>query len=139
MPTGDRNDSGRPLGVLVIALILVLEALTLLAAAAWYGYELITSTPASYGGALFTLALLLALAAWLLAVGHFLFRGHRWTRSAALVWQLLLLAIAVPTLTGGYLLYGWALLIPAAVVIILLFTKPVVAFTTRTANPPAAF
>ncbi|HET7414321.1 MAG TPA: hypothetical protein VFI97_01335 [Arthrobacter sp.] len=126
------------MAVIVIAAVVILEALVLLAAAAFYLYGLLTSTPASFGGAVFMLVLLLLLAAWLLVVGHFLWRGYRWTRSAILTWQLFMLVIAVPTLTGGYVLYGLCLLIPPAVAAILLFQTQVIAYTSRTTQPPAA-
>jgi hypothetical protein len=121
-----------------IALILVLEALALLAAAGWYVWGLLTQTPLSYGGAVFTLVLLVVLAVWLLAVGHFLFRGYRWTRAAALVWQLFMVALAVPTLAGGIVVPGILLLLPPAVATVLLFSKPVVAYTSRLAKSSGA-
>lgn len=91
------------------------------------------------GGAVFTLVLLVLVAAWLLAVGHFFFRGYRWTRAAALVWQLFMVALAVPTLGGGVVVPGLLLLLPAAAVVLLLFTKPVLAHTSRVGGDPRAF
>lgn len=122
----------------VIAAIVLLEALALLAAAAWYVYELFTATPASFWGAIFTLGLLVVAGVWLLSVGVFLFRGLRWTRAAALVWQLFLLTIAVPTLSAGLVLPGLALLLPPLVVLLLLFDKSVIAFMSRTTGTPPA-
>ena len=125
------DPAARPAGVAVIALILVLEALGLLAAAGWYLYGLLNSTPTSLGGAIFTMVFLAVLAIGLLVVGHRLFGGYRWTRSAALVFQLFVIVIAVPTLSAGIIQVGLVLLIPAAAVVLLLFTKPVIAFTSR--------
>ena len=125
------NAPKRPPAVLVISAALVLEALGLLAFAGWYGYELATSTPLSMGGAVFTLIFAVALAVWLLAVGHFFFRGYRWTRSAAMVWQFFVVIIAVPTLQAGVVAAGLGMLLPAAAVLLLLFTKPVLAHTSR--------
>lgn len=138
MPGSNPKRPLRPVGAVVIALVLVLEALALLTAAAFYVYGLTTSTPASFGGAVFMLALLLLLAGWLLAVGHFLFRGYRWTRAAALVWQLFMFVLGFPALTSGYLIYGLALVIPPAVALLLLFDKRVIAYVSKTAQPPAA-
>ncbi|WP_019483053.1 hypothetical protein [Arthrobacter sp. TB 23] len=131
LPTG-----ARPAGAKVIAAILLVEALGLLAAAGWYLYGLLTSTPTSLGGAVFTMVFLVVLAIWLLAVSYNLLRGYRWTRSAALVFQLFMIVIAIPTLSAGVVIVGVALLLPAAAVVLLLFTKPVVAHTTRTADSP---
>ncbi|MCC9176132.1 hypothetical protein [Arthrobacter sp. zg-Y750] len=133
------NAPKRTPAVLVISAVLVLEALCLLAFAGWYGYELATSTPLSMGGAIFTLVFAVALAVWLLAVGHFFFRGYRWTRSAAVVWQLFVVIIAVPTLQAGLVLAGLAMLLPAAAVLVLLFTKPVLAHTSRLTDGAKTF
>nr|WP_197497197.1 hypothetical protein [Arthrobacter sp. B6] len=123
----------------VIAAIVTAEATALLAAAAWYGYELATGAPVlSFWGAVFTMALLLAFAAWLYAVGHFLFRGYRWTRAASLVAQLFVLTIGFPTLTGGLVWAGLAMLVPAVLVIVLLFDKRVVTYASMTGGSPPA-
>lgn len=132
-------DIERPRGIVVIALIVAAEATALLVAAAWYGYELLTGAPVlSLGGAIFTLGLLLAFSAWLYAVALFLFRGRRWTRAAALVAQLFVLTIAFPTLTGGVILAGLAMLLPAVAALVLLFDKRVISYASRTGDMPPA-
>ncbi|WP_090818369.1 hypothetical protein [Arthrobacter sp. cf158] len=126
------NDSRRPRGIVVISVVVVLEALALLGAAAWYAYELLTGAPVlNFWGAVFTLGLLVAFSAWLFAVGHFLFRGYRWTRAAALVAQLFVLTIGFPTMTGGLVLQGLAMIVPALAAIVFLFQKDVVGFASR--------
>lgn len=123
----------------MICAVLLLEALALLAAAAWFTNGLITSTPQSFGGALFLLVLLLVFAGWLLTVGHFLYRGYRWTRSAALVFQLFMVILAIPILTAGVIVAGLLMLVPAAVVILQLFSRPVLAYTSRTTDTSRTF
>jgi hypothetical protein len=123
----------------VIALIVAAEATALLVAAAWYGYELLSGAPVlSFWGAVFTLGLLLAFSAWLYAVGHFLFRGRRWTRAAALVAQLFVLTIGFPALTAGVVWAGIAMLVPALAAIVLLFDKRVISYASRTGGLPPA-
>ncbi|MBD8044204.1 hypothetical protein H9638_10340 [Arthrobacter sp. Sa2BUA2] len=122
-----------------MSIVLVLEAAGLLGVAAWYVYNLLTATATSLGGAVFSLILIVAVAVWLLVVGHFFFRGMRWTRAAALVWQLFVIVIAVPTLQGGVVLAGLVLLIPAATVLLLIFTKPVIAWTSGTNAEPKTY
>jgi hypothetical protein len=130
---------GRPRAIVVIALIAVAEATALLVAAGWYAYGLASGAPVqSFWGAVFTLGLLLAFSAWLYAVGHFLFRGYRWTRAAALVAQLFVLTIGFPTLTGGLVLAGSAMLVPAAAAVVLLFDKRVISYASRTGGSPPA-
>ncbi|MCU1521827.1 MAG: hypothetical protein JWN19_2212, partial [Arthrobacter sp.] len=122
----------RPAGIVVLAVIVALEATALLAAAGWYGTQLLTGAPVlSFWGAVFTLGLLLAFSVWLFAVARFLLRGYRWPRAGALVAQLFVLTIGFPSLTGGYPLAGLAMLVPAAAAIVLLFDKRVIAFASR--------
>jgi hypothetical protein len=138
-PDPSAADGGRPRSVAVISGIVAAEATALLAAAGWYGSQLLTGAPVlSFWGAVFTLGLLLAFAAWLYAVAVFLFRGFRWPRAGALVAQLFVLTIGFPTLTGGYPLAGAAMLIPAAAAIVLLFDKRVIRFASRAAGSPPA-
>jgi hypothetical protein len=123
----------------VVSSIVAVEAAALLAAAAWYGFQLVAGAPVlSFWGAVFTLALLLAFASWLSAVAVFLYRGFRWPRAGALVAQLFVLTIGFPTLTGGYPLAGAAMLIPAAAAIVLLFDKRVIRYASRPAGTPPA-
>ncbi len=108
-------------------------------AAGWYAVQLTTGAPVlSFWGAVFTLALLLSFSAWLFAVAYFLFRGFRWPRAGALVAQLFVLTIGFPTLTGGYIVAGLAMLIPAAVAVVLLFRKSVISFASRAGGAPPA-
>ena len=60
-------------------------------------------------------------------------RGQSWIRAAAIVWQVLQVAVGVGALQGAVAqpVYGWPLIIVAVVAFILLFTKPVVAATSR--------
>jgi hypothetical protein len=129
----------RPAGIVVLAVIVALEATALLAAAGWYGTQLLTGAPVlSFWGAVFTLGLLLAFSVWLFAVARFLLRGYRWPRAGALVAQLFVLTIGFPSLTGGYPLAGLAMLVPAAAAIVLLFDKRVIAFASRVGGAPPA-
>ncbi len=89
----------------------------------------------SFWGAVFTLGLLLAFSAWLYAVAVFLFRGYRWTRAAALVAQLFVLTIGFPSISGGVVIPGLLMVIPAIIATLLLFSSKVIGFATRTGNP----
>lgn len=129
----------RPPAVTALSLIVGAEATALLVAAAWYAIQLVTGAPVlSFWGAVFTLALLLSFAAWLYAVAYFLFRGFRWPRAGALVAQLFVLTIGFPTLTGGYIAAGFAMLVPAVVALVLLFNKGVIRFASRAGGAPPA-
>ena len=122
-----------------MSLIVAAEAAALLVAAGWYAVQLTTGAPVlSFWGAVFTLALLLSFSAWLFAVAYFLFRGFRWPRAGALVAQLFVLTIGFPTLTGGYIVVGLSMLVPAAVAVVLLFRKSVISFASRSGGAPPA-
>lgn len=131
--------SSRPPAVTVLSLIVAAEATALLVAGGWYAIQLVTGAPVlSFWGAVFTLVLLLAFAAWLYAVAYFLFRGFRWPRAGALVAQLFVLTVGFPTLTGGYIAAGFAMLVPATVALVLLFDKRVIRFASRAGGAPPA-
>lgn len=138
-----RPDGGaqgpRPPAVIVVTLVVAVEATALLLAACWYGYQLAIGSPVlSFWGAVFTLGLLLAFSAWLYAVGVYLHRGYRWTRAAALVAQLFVLTIGLPTLSGGLVLVGLAMLLPAVAAIVLLFHSTVISYASRTGGSTPA-
>jgi hypothetical protein len=138
-PRASSYPVARPRPVTVLSAVVGAEATALLAAAAWYGFQLVAGAPVlSFWGAVFTLALLLAFASWLYAVAVFLYRGFRWPRAGALVAQLFVLTIGFPTLTGGYPVAGLAMLVPAGVGIVLLFDKRVIQFASRAAGSPPA-
>lgn len=119
----------RPLGVYVISFVVGLQALALAAAGIWFTVGSFLLTPHSVASTVFMIVLLFAFAAGLAAVSVNAFKGLRWTRSAAFVWQLLMVAVAVPALLGGPVPLGLALVIPAVATIFFLFTPKVVEFS----------
>jgi hypothetical protein len=137
IPSSPPGPAKRPASVTVISLAVVFEALLLLGAAAWFISHLLTEPPLSMGGAIFQLVLILLFAGWLLAVGHFMFRGYRWTRAAAVVWQVFMIVVAVPTLNAGQWLLGLVLLVPAVLVAVLIFGRQVTGFLVKGSAPRA--
>jgi hypothetical protein len=96
-------------------------------------FEILVATPASYPSAI-ALAILAAIATvWVGFIAVHSLRGRPWIRGGALVWQILQIAVAVGSFQGAFAqpAVGWWLLIPSLAVIALLFTKPVIAATTR--------
>jgi small basic protein len=117
----------------VMAAILFAETLLVGALTVTLVFEILVDTPSSYPSAI-ALAILAAVATvWggFIAV-HTLLR-RPWIRGGAMVWQILQIAVAVGSFQGAFAepVIGWWLLIPALAVIFLLFTKPVIAATTR--------
>lgn len=122
----------RPTGVVVVAAVVGLEALALAVLGAYAIYAALTQPMFSVASGVFLIVLMLGLAAGLAAVSVNAFKGMRWTRSAAFVWQLLMVAIAVPALLEGNFLLGFVLLLPPVAAAYYLFTPKVVAFSQRT-------
>lgn len=113
----------RPLSIVVVVILLLVEALAALGAAGWYATLLGTEGPLSLGGRIFMLVLILGAAAWQANVAVQVYKGHAWTRAAALVWQVFQVIFAVSFLgAGGWTtVLGTALLVPAAAIILLTF------------------
>lgn len=95
--------------------------------------ELFTATPDSMASALF-LTFLCALATfWIGFTAVHVLRGSPWVRGSTLTWQVLQTAVAIGAFQGVFARpdIGWLLLAPAIVAVVLLFTRPVMAATTR--------
>ncbi|MHA7305459.1 hypothetical protein ACX80E_09475 [Arthrobacter sp. TMN-49] len=122
----------RPAGVLVVAAVVAIESLALGVLGVWSIVLAMTQPTQSMASGVFLIVLLLALSAGLALVAVNVYRGFRWTRSAAFVWQLLMVAIAVSTLLEGNIVPGLAMLLPPVAAAYFLFTPKVVAFSLRT-------
>jgi hypothetical protein len=116
----------------VIAGILLLEALAFLGVGVLFLSTLAMGDLVSVGGTVFLAVFLILLAIWLVVLARALWRGFRWPRSAALVIQLFLVILSVSFFSSGSVVIGLAMLVPGAVVLIALFTRPVLNYTSRT-------
>ncbi|MGV8851237.1 MAG: hypothetical protein ACOH1M_01560 [Rhodoglobus sp.] len=129
----DEKPSKMHPNVVVLALIIFLESGVLFAALGYLIFELSSETPQSYPSAI-ALSVLTALAAvWVAVIAISVLRHQAWIRGAAVVWQVLQISVAIGSFQGIFARpdVGWLLLIPAIAVLVLLFTKPVLAATTR--------
>ncbi|MGV8877318.1 MAG: hypothetical protein ACOH1K_07390 [Rhodoglobus sp.] len=127
------NPGRRHPQLIALACIIFLESALLFAALGYLIFELGSQQPQSYASAI-ALTVLTALAAVgvaVIAVG--VLRRQSWVRGAAVVWQVLQISVAIGSFQGVFARpdIGWLLLIPAIVVLGLLFTKPVLAATAR--------
>ncbi|MCQ9163038.1 hypothetical protein [Arthrobacter sp. STN4] len=121
----------RPAGVYVISVVVGLQAVALAVLGVVATIGAFSQPSLSVAGTVFLIVLVFALAAALAAVAVNAFKGFRWTRSAAFVWQLLMVALAVPALLNGPAVTGLVMLLPALAVIFYLFTPKVVEFSLR--------
>jgi len=119
--------------VLLLVLILFAECALVVVATIYLVVELLTATPDSLASAVALTVLTAIAAVWLGFIATNVLRGRAWTRGAAIVVQVLQGAVAIGCFQGilAQPAIGWLLLIPALVVLVLLFTPPVVAATSR--------
>ena len=119
--------------VIVLSALIFLEAALVVGATAFLIFELLTVTPQSLGSALALTVLTAIAAVWVIAIALGMLRGRAWSRGAAIVWQVLQLAVAVGAFQGAFARpeVGWLLLVPAVLALVLLFTRSVVEATRR--------
>jgi len=119
--------------ILLLAVIVFVEFLLLVGATGFLVIELFVATPSSFPTAIALTVVVAIAAVWLAVITVNILRCEPWVRSAALVWQVLQIAVAIGSFQGLFARQdiGWALLIPAVVVLILLFTPPVIRATSQ--------
>lgn len=118
--------------LLLLIALLTLEFLGVIALAVTLLLETLTVPSATVGGGIALTIVAVVAAAWLGAIVVGTVRGQAWIRAAAIVWQVLQVAVGVGALQGSVAqpAWGWPLIVLAAVVLLLLFTKPVVTMTS---------
>ncbi len=129
------DDSGRRFSraVLTLVALLAIEALGLAALAVVLLVDLITGEPSSYLAAIALFVLTAAAAAGVGAIAVNALRGSSWIRGAAVTVQVLQLTVAIGSFQGVFARpeVGWLLLVPAVAILVLLFTRSVIAHTMR--------
>lgn len=132
-PLAEGGGPRRPALLLTMVVLLFAEAGAVAAAAVYLLVELLVEIPQSYASAVAILVLTALVAVWLVLVAINTLRGRGWVRAAAMVWQVLQLGLGIGSLQGLFARedIGWFLIVPALLVIGLLFTRPVIAATRR--------
>jgi len=118
---------------IALVVVLAIEAAGLAAATVFLVLEILIAPADSIASAI-ALAVVAGLAtAWVVAMSVGAWRGQSWVRGAAIVVQVLLGAVAIGSFQGLVPRpdIGWILLIPAIVVVFLIFSKPVQAALRR--------
>ncbi|MGP1666821.1 MAG: hypothetical protein ACTS5I_13095 [Rhodanobacter sp.] len=130
----------RPPQLAILLILLFIELLLVGAAVVYLVIELLIDTPQSLPSAIAILALTVLAAVWLALIIRHTMRGRSWTRGATVVWQVLQASIGVGSMQGLFPRpdLGWPLIILSLVVLVLLFTKPVLAATEPDDHEPAA-
>jgi hypothetical protein len=131
---GPRGRGSAPARAVVVAVVLVgVEAVALLAAVGILIVDVASLTPSSLASALALLVLTALAAVWVSWIAVSLYRGAPWSRGGALFWQLVQLAIAFGAAQGTFAQPAVAagIAVPSLVVVVLLFTRSVMAHTRR--------
>jgi hypothetical protein len=119
--------------VWLLAAVLFLEAAALAIATIGLVIELLVDEPDSFASAIALTVCVAIAAVWVTVIAINSLRGRAWIRGASIVVQVLIAAVALGSFQGilPRADIGWLLLIPAVGVLVLLFTKPVLAETSR--------
>jgi len=121
--TGDGHETHRVRQI--VAAIVCAESIVVIVYGFVLGIETLVDRPASFVGSAFLALLVVLLGAGVASVSLGLWRGQRWSRSPALVWQALQASVAVPAL-GPRPQIGVPLLVAAVLVVVGAFTPGVV-------------
>lgn len=121
----------RPRWLVAVIVLVFAEAATLVATAIVLLVDLFLGRVVTISSSIALTVLVLGLGAGLALAGRALVRGMHWPRAAVVMWQLLTLTVAIPTMLGGRPLVGTILLIPAVLICIGLFMPGVIDATSK--------
>ena len=125
--------SKAPALVQIVLILLVAEALALVAVFFTLLFELISGQFQSIYAEVFLLVLAAGSALWVLQFSRGLLKRKRWARSAAFFWQLLQAVVGAGAIaeTGTSRIIGAVLVLVSGLVVVLLFNSQVVAATNE--------
>jgi hypothetical protein len=123
----------RPLLLVGLAALLFLECALLVVTTVYLVIEILIARPDSYASAVAILVLTAVAAVWLGTMAVHTLVRRPWIRGAAVVWQVLQIAIGIGSFQGMFARadLGWFLIAPAVLVLVLLFTPSVIGATKR--------
>lgn len=126
LPVTDR----RPALLLAVCVLLVVEAAAFLGLGVAWVADVVRGTASMPGASLFLAAFGVGVALFLLLAARGLWRGRRWARSPVIMWQILLVVLAVGWIGAEPSAWAVVVLVVAALVGVGLLLPPVVAATT---------
>lgn len=123
----------RPALLILLAALIYLEATALGVASVVLLLDLLTQRPDSYASGVAILVLTILATVWLAVMATHALLGRPWIRGGAVTWQVLQIAIGIGSFGGLFSRpdIGWLLIIPAVIVLVLLFTPTVIRATKR--------
>ncbi len=125
--------SKAPALVQIVLILLVVEALVLVAVFFSLLFEIFSGEFQSFFAEVFLLVLAAASALWVLTFSKGLLKRKRWARSAAFFWQLLQAVVGAGAIaeTGTSRVIGALLVLISGLVVVLLFNSKVVEATNE--------
>jgi hypothetical protein len=125
--------SKAPALVQIVLILLVVEALALVAVFFSLLFEIFSGEFQSFFAEVFLLVLAAASALWVLTFSKGLLKRKRWARSAAFFWQLLQAVVGAGAIaeTGTSRVIGALLVLISGLVVVLLFNSKVVEATNE--------
>ena len=132
----------RPITVTIASLVIAVQGLAVFGLTAWTAFQFFGQGQATLhlGVQIAMLAIYVMCGLMYMAVGHFMFRGKGWTRSAAVAIELLVVILAFSFFTANNPLattVGVLMLISGAVVIGCLFTQSAGQYLGQRTTAPA--
>jgi hypothetical protein len=132
------TDKKRPIALIVAVILVWIEAAASFVYAALQAINLISSPNVKdVGGAVSVVIFFVLVAAWLAFSATKLIAGRRWARNAILFWQFMQIAVSSAAFDAhfGNLPVGLAGMVPAVLIVGLLFTPKVIKITTDEVEP----
>jgi hypothetical protein len=118
----------------VLAALILLEGVALAGVAIYLVIEIFIARTTSVASAVALAVCALIAAVGLGLLARAVLRGRPWIRGATICWQVLQVLLAVSilqTAAASAPIYATLLIVPAVVIVILLFTPTVIAWTSR--------
>ena len=131
--TQTEQSAPRSIALIVLVVILALEAIALGASTVFFVVELVAQPSSSIGSAV-ALAVIVGIATvWVVIVVRGVLLGQAWTRAAVVVLQILVIAVGIGSVQGPAPRpdLAAALIVPAVLALVLLFTRSVIAATSE--------
>lgn len=136
MPTLLRVTDRRPALLLLVCLMVTLEAAAFLGLGIAWAADVVRGAATMPAASLFLAAFGVGVALLLLLAARGLWRGRRWARSPVIMWQILLVVLALGWLGADPSAWAVAVLVVATLVGVGLLLPSVVAVTTARRDAP---
>ncbi|KQR16710.1 hypothetical protein [Cellulomonas sp. Leaf334] len=127
----------RPAVLLIVCLLVILEAAAFLGLAVAWAADVVRGAAAMPGASLFLVAFAVGVALLLLLAARGLWRGRRWARSPLIMWQILLVVLAISWLGAEPAVWPVVVLVVAVLIGVGLLLPSAVAATAHRQDPPA--